>query len=76
MILMVYIQIYSRRKMMNKELSDSDIDEIMFAIEQEVYDMGRTSLCEWAIKGMSNYYRGVGGGGGGGVGWITEEDLS
>ena len=59
---------------MNKELSDSDIDEIMFAIEQEVYDMGRTSLCKWAIKGMSNYYLNMPRNELIESGWITEEE--
>lgn len=59
---------------MNKELSESDIDEIMFAIEQEVYDMGRTSLCEWAIKGMSNYYLNMPRDELIESGWITEEE--
>lgn len=59
---------------MNKELSQDDVDEIMFAIEQEVYDMGRSSLCSWAIKGMSNYYLNMSRSELLECGWITENE--
>lgn len=59
---------------MNKELSEEDIDEIMFGIEQEVYDMGRHTLCEWAIKGMKNYYLNMPRSELIECGWITEEE--
>jgi hypothetical protein len=59
---------------MNKELSQEDIDEVMFGIEQEVYDMGRNSLCSWAIKGMSNYYLNMSRDELLESGWITESE--
>lgn len=59
---------------MNKELSQDDIDEIMFGIEQEVYDMGRSSLCSWAIRGMSNYYLNMSRSELLECGWITENE--
>jgi hypothetical protein len=62
------------RNNMNKELSQEDIDEVMFGIEQEVYDMGRNSLCSWAIKGMSNYYLNMSRDELLESGWITESE--
>jgi hypothetical protein len=62
------------RNNMNKELSQEDIDEVMFGIEQEVYDMGRSSLCSWAIKGMSNYYLNMSRDELLESGWITESE--
>lgn len=60
--------------MMNKELTDEDVKEIMFAIEQEVYDMGRHSLCEWAIRAMSDYYLNMSRDELIESGWITQEE--
>ena len=40
----------------SNELNQYELDELLFGIEQEVYDMGRDSLTKWALKGMKDYY--------------------
>jgi hypothetical protein len=40
----------------NNELNQYELDELLFGIEQEVYDMGKGELTKWALKGMRDYY--------------------
>jgi len=40
----------------NNELNQYELDELLFGIEQEVYDMNRGELTKWALKGMKDYY--------------------
>ena len=40
----------------SNELNQYELDELLFGVEQEVYDMGRGELVKWALRGMKNYY--------------------
>jgi hypothetical protein len=40
----------------DNELNQYELDELLFGIEQEVYDMGKGELTKWALKGMRDYY--------------------
>ena len=40
----------------DNELNQYELDELLFGIEQEVYDMGKVELTKWALKGMREYY--------------------
>ena len=55
------------------ELNQCELDELLFGIEQEVYDMGRNSLTKWALKGMKDYYLSMSRSELIESGWITEE---
>ena len=57
------------------ELNQDELDELLFGIEQEVYDMGRGSLTRWALKGMQDYYLSMSKSELIESGWITEETI-
>ena len=40
-----YVELY-------KELTEYDIDEVAFAVDQEITDMGRGGLMQYAMLGM------------------------
>ena len=40
----------------DNELNIHELDELLFGIEQEVYDMNRGELTKWALRGMTDYY--------------------
>jgi hypothetical protein len=58
----------------NKELNQYELDELVFGIEQEVYDMGRGGLTRWALKGMKDYYLSMSKSELIESGWITSEE--
>jgi hypothetical protein len=37
---------------LDKELTEYDIDEVAFAVDQEITDMGRGGLMQYAMLGM------------------------
>ena len=57
------------------ELNQYELDELLFGIEQEVYDMNRGGLTKWALKGMTDYYLSMSRAELLESGWITEEEL-
>lgn len=59
----------------NNELNQYELDELVFGIEQEVYDMGRSSLTKWALKGMKDYYLSMSKSELIESGWITSEEI-
>ena len=59
----------------DNELNIHELDELLFGIEQEVYDMNRGELTQWALKGMTDYYLSMSRAELLESGWITEEEL-
>ena len=57
------------------ELNQYELDELLFGIEQEVYDMNRGELTKWALRGMTDYYLSMSRAELLESGWITEEEL-
>ena len=58
----------------DNELNQSDLNELLFGIEQEVYDMDRGGLIQWAMQGMTDYYLSMSRAELLESGWITEEE--
>ena len=58
----------------DNELNQSELDELLFSIEQEVYDMDRGGLIQWAMRGMTDYYLLMSRAELLESGWITEEE--
>jgi hypothetical protein len=56
------------------ELNQYELDELLFGIEQEVYDMNRRELTKWALRGMTDYYLSMSKAELIESGWITEEE--
>jgi hypothetical protein len=59
----------------DNELNIHELDELLFGIEQEVYDMNRGELTKWALRGMTDYYLSMSRAELLESGWITEEEL-
>ena len=59
----------------DNELNIHELDELLFGIEQEVYDMNRGELTKWAMRGMTDYYLSMSRAELIESGWITEEEL-
>ena len=59
----------------DNELNIHELDELLFGIEQEVYDMNRGELTKWALRGMTDYYLSMSRAEWLESGWITEEEL-
>ena len=58
----------------DNELNIHELDELLFGIEQEVYDMNRGELTKWAMRGMTDYYLSMSRAELIESGWITEEE--
>lgn len=58
----------------DNELNQAELDELLFGIEQEVYDMDRGGLIQWAMRGMTDYYLSMSRAELLESGWITEEE--
>ena len=58
----------------DNELNIHELDELLFGIEQEVYDMNRGELTKWALRGMTDYYLSMSRAELLESGWITEEE--
>lgn len=58
----------------DNELNQSELDELLFGIEQEVYDMNKGELIQWAMRGMTDYYLSMSRAELLESGWITEEE--
>jgi hypothetical protein len=58
----------------NNELNQYELDELLFGIEQEVYDMNKGELTKWALKGMRAYYLSMSKSELIESGWISEEE--
>lgn len=58
----------------DNELNIYELDELLFGIEQEVYDMKRGELTKWALRGMTDYYLSMSRAELVESGWITEEE--
>lgn len=58
----------------DNELNIHELDELLFGIEQEVYDMNRGELTKWAMRGMTDYYLSMTRAELLESGWITEEE--
>jgi len=58
----------------NNELNQYELDELLFGVEQEVYDMNRGELVKWALRGMKNYYLSMSRSELLESGWITSEE--
>jgi len=56
------------------ELYQYELDELLFGVEQEVYDMNRGELTKWALRGMTDYYLAMSRAELLESGWITEEE--
>jgi hypothetical protein len=59
----------------DNELNQTELDELLFGIEQEVYDMNRGELTKWAMRGMTDYYLSMTRAELLESGWITEEEV-
>jgi hypothetical protein len=59
----------------DNELNIHELDELLFGIEQEVYDMNRGELTKWAMRGMTDYYLSMSRAELIESGWITEEEV-
>ena len=59
----------------DNELNQTELDELLFGIEQEVYDMNRGELIKWAMRGMTDYYLSMTRAELLESGWITEEEV-
>ena len=59
----------------DNELNIHELDELLFGIEQEVYDMNRGELTKWAMRGMTDYYLSMTRAELLESGWITEEEV-
>ena len=59
----------------DNELNIHELDELLFGIEQEVYDMNRGELTKWALRGMTDYYLSMSKAELIESGWITEEEV-
>lgn len=59
----------------DNELNIHELDELLFGIEQEVYDMNRGELTKWALRGMTDYYLSMSRAELIESGWITEEEV-
>lgn len=59
----------------DNELNIHELDELLFGIEQEVYDMNRGELTKWAMRGMTDYYLSMTKAELLESGWITEEEV-
>ena len=59
----------------DNELNQHELDELLFGIEQEVYDMNRGELTKWALRGMTDYYLSMSRAELIESGWITEEEV-
>ncbi len=59
----------------NNELNQYELDELLFGIEQEVYDMNRGELTKWALKGMRDYYLSMSRAELIESGWVSEEEV-
>lgn len=60
----------------DNELNIHELDELLFGIEQEVYDMNRGELTKWAMRGMTDYYLSMSRAELIESGWITEEEVA
>lgn len=60
----------------DNELNIHELDELLFGIEQEVYDMNRGELTKWALRGMTDYYLSMSKAELLESGWITEEEAT
>ena len=60
----------------DNELNQYELDELLFGIEQEVYDMNRGELTKWALKGMRDYYLSMSRAELIESGWITEQEAT
>ena len=60
----------------DNELNQSELDELLFGIEQEVYDMNRGGLTQWDMRGMTDYYLSMSRAELLESGWITEEEVA
>lgn len=60
----------------DNELNIHELDELLFGIEQEVYDMNRGELTKWALRGMTDYYLSMSKAELLESGWITEEEIA
>ena len=60
----------------DNELNIHELDELLFGIEQEVYDMNRGELTKWAMRGMTDYYLSMTRAELLESGWITEEEIA
>ena len=58
----------------DNELNIHELDELLFGIEQEVYDMNRGEHTKWAMRGMTDYYLSMTRAELLESGWITEEE--
>ena len=59
----------------DNELNQHELDELLFGIKQEVYDMNRGELTKWAMRGMTDYYLSMTRAELLESGWITEEEV-
>jgi hypothetical protein len=59
----------------NNELNQYELDELLFGIEQEVYDMGKGELTKWALKGMRDYYLSMSRAELIESGWVSEQEV-
>ena len=60
----------------DNELNIHELDELLFGIEQEVYDMNRGEITKWALRGMTDYYLSMSRAELIESGWITEEEVA